>query len=103
MTPGAPSAPDGPSVPVLCGRVQDACADLDDLMPRLRHVLVEWRRVLVEVELVASSAVVASIEDHVALRTARDTLFDLLGELSALADPYVVQALAAEEQGRADP
>lgn len=99
MTPDASSAPDGHSVPALCQRVRDACADLDDLMPRLRHVLADWRQVLVDVEKVAGGAVVAPIEEHLALHAARDTLFDLLGELSALADPYVVQVVAAEEQG----
>ena len=82
--------------PTLMQRALVARAEAAVLLGDVRADLAGWSNVLEEVERALQSNDLRSLDEHAGMVAARDRLFNVLAELSALADPYSVWTAAAD-------
>lgn len=78
-------------------RAVAARAEAVVLLGDVRVHLSRWSKVLAEVELAIRSDDERPLDEHAELVSARNRLFDVMAELSELADPYVVWAAAGPD------
>ena len=78
-------------------RAMVARAEAVVLLGDIRASLTRWSKVLEEVELALPSAELSSLDEQAALVAARDRLFNVLAEISTLADPFAVWAAVAPD------
>ena len=78
-------------------RAMVARAEAVVLLGDIRASLTRWSKVLEEVELALQSDEQRSLDEHAALVAARDRLFNVLAEISTLADPFAVWAAVAPD------
>ena len=91
-----PESGGGMSAPLQQAMV--ARAEAAVLLGDVRASLTRWTKVLEEVELALQSDVVRSLDDHAGLVAARNRLFNVLAEISALADPFAVGAAVSPDE-----
>lgn len=78
-------------------RAMVARAEAGVLLGDIRASLTRWSKVLEEVELALQSDEQRSLDEHAALVAARNRLFNVLAEISALADPFAVWAAVSPD------
>ena len=98
MTGGLDGSDLGEGVPTLTHRAMAARAEAVVLLGDVRADLTGWSKVLEEVELALQSDGLRSLDEHVGLVTARNRLFNVLAEISALADPFPVWAAVSGDE-----
>lgn len=81
----------------LAYRAVGARAEAVVLLGDIRSDLIRWSSVLEEVEQAVRSDTLRPLEEHAKLVAARNRLFDVLAELAALADPYLVWAVVSPD------
>lgn len=88
----------GGGVPPQMRRAMVARAEAVVLLGDVRADLTRWSQVLAEVELALQPGGTWSLDEHAGLAAARNRLFDVMAEISALADPYSVWAAVSPDE-----